>query len=141
MAKVNPDIDLTFRPLPDVLNGALTLERALAMLSGFFSGLSLLAGGDWTLRHHLVRGRSTAHGNWNSYGVRRNCGNRRAPGSIARPDPGQRRGRQRRPGERLGSAVRDDAPVWAEVARSTDSRQRRRRVVGRGCAGRMAARK
>jgi putative ABC transport system permease protein len=42
IARVNADLDLTFRPLPDVVSGSLTLERTLAMLSGFFSGLSLL---------------------------------------------------------------------------------------------------
>jgi putative ABC transport system permease protein len=42
IAKVNPDLDLTFRLLPDAVSGALTLERTLALLSGFFSALALL---------------------------------------------------------------------------------------------------
>jgi ABC-type antimicrobial peptide transport system permease subunit len=39
---VNPALDLTFRPLPAIVSGALTIERSLALLSGLFSGLSLL---------------------------------------------------------------------------------------------------
>jgi predicted permease len=42
IANVNPDLDLTFRPLPAIVSGSLTIERALALLSGLFSGLSLL---------------------------------------------------------------------------------------------------
>jgi putative ABC transport system permease protein len=41
-ARVHPDVDLTFRPLPDVVSGSITLERILAILSGFFGALSLL---------------------------------------------------------------------------------------------------
>jgi predicted lysophospholipase L1 biosynthesis ABC-type transport system permease subunit len=42
IAKVNPNLDLTFRPLPDVVSGSITLERTLAILSGLFATLSLL---------------------------------------------------------------------------------------------------
>jgi ABC-type antimicrobial peptide transport system permease subunit len=42
IAKVNPSVDLTFRPLSDVVSGSITLERTLAILSGFFGALSLL---------------------------------------------------------------------------------------------------
>ncbi len=42
IANVNPDLDLTFRPLPALVSGSLTIERSLALLSGLFSGLSLL---------------------------------------------------------------------------------------------------
>jgi predicted permease len=42
IAKVNPNVDLTFRPLSDVVSGSITLERTLAILSGYFGALSLL---------------------------------------------------------------------------------------------------
>jgi putative ABC transport system permease protein len=42
IAKVNPNLDLTFRRLPDVVSGSMTLERTLAILSGLFATLSLL---------------------------------------------------------------------------------------------------
>jgi predicted permease len=42
---VNPDLALTFRPLADHVNAALTQERVVAMLSGFFGGLALLLAG------------------------------------------------------------------------------------------------
>ncbi len=42
IANVNPDLDLTFRPLPAIVSGALTIERSLALLSGLFGGLALL---------------------------------------------------------------------------------------------------
>jgi predicted permease len=42
ISTVNPDLDLTFRPLPALVSDALTIERSLALLSGLFSGLSLL---------------------------------------------------------------------------------------------------
>ena len=44
-ATVNPDLALTFRPLADHVNAALTQERVVAMLSGFFGGLALLLAG------------------------------------------------------------------------------------------------
>jgi putative ABC transport system permease protein len=42
MVKVNPDLAHTFRPLPAIVSGSLAIERALALLSGLFSSLSLL---------------------------------------------------------------------------------------------------
>jgi predicted permease len=42
IARVNPGVDLTFRALPDVVSGSMTLERILAILSAFFGALSLL---------------------------------------------------------------------------------------------------
>jgi putative ABC transport system permease protein len=42
IANVNPSLDLTFRSLPDVVAGSITLERTLAILSGCFGALSLL---------------------------------------------------------------------------------------------------
>jgi predicted lysophospholipase L1 biosynthesis ABC-type transport system permease subunit len=42
ITNVNPSLDLTFRSLPDVVTGSITLERTLAILSGFFGALSLL---------------------------------------------------------------------------------------------------
>jgi ABC-type antimicrobial peptide transport system permease subunit len=39
---VDPHVDLTFRLLPDLVSGSLTLERVLAILSGSFGALSLL---------------------------------------------------------------------------------------------------
>src|SRR5262249_4076064 len=38
----NPEVDLTLRPLVDVGSRAMTVERTLALLSGFFSALALL---------------------------------------------------------------------------------------------------
>jgi predicted permease len=42
IAGVDPHVDLTFRLLPDVVRGSITLERTLAILSGCFGALSLL---------------------------------------------------------------------------------------------------
>jgi len=39
---VNPNLDLTFRSVPNVVTGSITLEPTLAILSGFFGALSLL---------------------------------------------------------------------------------------------------
>jgi ABC-type antimicrobial peptide transport system permease subunit len=40
--QVNPSLDLTLRTMPDIVRQSIALERALAILSGFFSALSLL---------------------------------------------------------------------------------------------------
>ncbi|MBI2401938.1 MAG: ABC transporter permease [Gemmatimonadetes bacterium] len=45
IGQVDRDLTLTFRPLADQVNAALTQERVLAMLSGFFGGLALLLAG------------------------------------------------------------------------------------------------
>jgi putative ABC transport system permease protein len=45
LTDVNPGIALTFRPLADQVDAALTQERLVAMLSGFFGGLALLLAG------------------------------------------------------------------------------------------------
>jgi predicted permease len=45
IGRVNPELALTFRPLADQVNAALTQERLVAMLSGFFGGLALLLAG------------------------------------------------------------------------------------------------
>jgi predicted permease len=42
IAQVNPDLDLTFRTMPDIVRQSISLERALAILSGFFGAVSLL---------------------------------------------------------------------------------------------------
>jgi predicted permease len=45
LTAVNGDIAITFRPLADQVDAALTQERLVAMLSGFFGGLALLLAG------------------------------------------------------------------------------------------------
>ncbi|MGH9370420.1 MAG: ABC transporter permease [Vicinamibacterales bacterium] len=45
LAPVHRDLAMTFRPLADQVNAALTQERIVAMLSGFFGGLALLLAG------------------------------------------------------------------------------------------------
>jgi putative ABC transport system permease protein len=45
VARVNPDLALTFRPLADQVNASLTQERLVAMLAGFFGALALLLAG------------------------------------------------------------------------------------------------
>ena len=45
LSSVNGDIAITFRPLGDQVNAALTQERIVAMLSGFFGALALLLAG------------------------------------------------------------------------------------------------
>jgi predicted permease len=45
LTAVNGDLAITFRPLEDQVNAALTQERVVAMLSGFFGGLALLLAG------------------------------------------------------------------------------------------------
>src|SRR5262249_4185432 len=42
MASVNPRLAVTFRPLDDQVNDSLARERVMAMLAGFFGGISLL---------------------------------------------------------------------------------------------------
>jgi predicted permease len=45
VANVNPNLTLTFRTLSDQVNASFAQERLIAMLSGFFSALSLLLAG------------------------------------------------------------------------------------------------
>jgi putative ABC transport system permease protein len=45
IARVNPDLAVTFRPLADQVNSSLTQERLVAMLAGFFGALALLLAG------------------------------------------------------------------------------------------------
>jgi predicted permease len=45
ISAINPDLALTFRPLADQVNAAMTQERVVAMLAGFFGGLALLLAG------------------------------------------------------------------------------------------------
>ena len=42
IAQVNPSLDLTFRTMPDIVRQSISLERALAIVSGFFGAVSLL---------------------------------------------------------------------------------------------------
>jgi ABC-type antimicrobial peptide transport system permease subunit len=42
IAQVNPQLDLTFRAMPIVVNNSLSMERTLAILTGFSAALSLL---------------------------------------------------------------------------------------------------
>jgi putative ABC transport system permease protein len=42
---IDPDAALTFRPLTEQINAALTQERILALLSGFFGGFAILLAG------------------------------------------------------------------------------------------------
>jgi hypothetical protein len=44
-SEVNKDLAITFRPLAEQVNAALTQERLVAMLSGFFGALALLLAG------------------------------------------------------------------------------------------------
>jgi len=45
LAAVDPQLSLTFRPLGDQVNAALTQERLIALVSGFFGALALLLAG------------------------------------------------------------------------------------------------
>jgi putative ABC transport system permease protein len=45
VARVNPDLTVTFRPLAEQVNASLTQERLVAMLAGFFGALALLLAG------------------------------------------------------------------------------------------------
>ena len=45
LTRVNPGVSITFRGLSDQVDAALTQERLVAMLSGFFGGLALLLAG------------------------------------------------------------------------------------------------
>ena len=45
LTSVQGDVAITFRPLDDQVNAALTQERVVAILSGFFGGLALLLAG------------------------------------------------------------------------------------------------
>jgi putative ABC transport system permease protein len=42
IATVNPNLDLTFGAMPDTVRASISMERGLAMLSGFFGALSLV---------------------------------------------------------------------------------------------------
>jgi len=45
LTSVRGDVAITFRPLEDQVNAAMTQERVVAILSGFFGGLALLLAG------------------------------------------------------------------------------------------------
>jgi putative ABC transport system permease protein len=45
VASVNPDLDVTFRPLGSLIDASLAQERLIATLAGFFGGLALLLAG------------------------------------------------------------------------------------------------
>jgi ABC-type antimicrobial peptide transport system permease subunit len=45
LTAIHPAIAFSFRPLSDDVSSALTVERVVAMLSGFFAGLALLLAG------------------------------------------------------------------------------------------------
>ena len=45
IAQVNPQVALSFQPLPDVVNRSIARERGLAMLSAFFGALALALAG------------------------------------------------------------------------------------------------
>lgn len=75
---IDPDAALTFRPLTEQINAALTQERILALLSGFFGGFAvLLAGlGLFGITAYSVRRRRR------EIGIRMALG--AAPGSVIR---------------------------------------------------------
>ncbi len=45
IAQVNPGLDVTFRTMPDIVRQSISVERALAIVSGLFGAVSLLLAG------------------------------------------------------------------------------------------------
>ena len=139
LTDVNRDIAITFRPLEDQVNAALTQERIVAMLSGFFGGAGAAARGAGAVRRHVLRRQPAADRDRHPHGARRRARRRRPPRAAPRGDPGRPRRRRRHRRQPVGRAFRGDAPLWAAAARSADGRGGRRAPRHDRGAGRLAA--
>ena len=125
---VNGGVAITFRPIADQVDAALTQERLVAMLSGFFGVLALLLGRTRALRRDVVRRQPAAERDRSPHGARRGPVRCRRHGARPRRAP-RRPGRRRRSGhERLGVDARRSPALRPPAARSADADRRRVRA-------------
>ena len=138
LARTDPNLAFSFRDYADQIAATISQERLVAMLSGFFGGLALAAGGARTLWFDVVLSHSPPVGDRGPDSARRRCARRRP----SRAQPGRRahphRHRDRHRSHDLGDEVRRHAALPARSAGSSHHRGGDRHPGGRRPGCRMA---